>query len=124
MRRLQPVLWTKGTLLTPQHLQLQDRFIEDTLQFWLEALAFAPWGFRELRLDQEALAAGLLSISEASGIFRDGLLFDIPGADAAPAAKPLAGHFAAEDSGLDVFLAIPKYREGGFNIAVTNGAGE
>ena len=38
MKRLQPVIWTKGTFLTPQHLQLQDRFLEDTLQFRLEAL--------------------------------------------------------------------------------------
>ena len=36
MKRLQPVIWTKGTFLTPQHLQLQDRFLEDTLQFRLE----------------------------------------------------------------------------------------
>ena len=28
MKRLQPVVWQKGTLLTPQHLQIQDRFIE------------------------------------------------------------------------------------------------
>jgi type VI secretion system protein ImpJ len=122
MRRLQPVLWTKGTLLTPQHLQLQDRFIEDSLQFWLEALTFSPWGFRELRVDREALAAGLLSISSASGIFRDGLLFEIPGADLAPPAKPLAEHFSPEQSGLDVYLAIPQYREGGSNIAVGNGS--
>jgi type VI secretion system protein ImpJ len=121
MRRLQPVLWTKGTLLSPQHLQLQDRFTEDTLQFWLEALAFSPWGFSELQLDQEALGSGLISISSASGIFRDGLLFEIPSADPAPPAKPLAEHFSPGQSSLDVYLAIPHYREGGHNIATANG---
>ena len=29
MKQLQPVIWTKGTLLTPQHLQVQDRYAED-----------------------------------------------------------------------------------------------
>ena len=33
MKQLQPVIWSKGTFLTPQHLQVQDRFIEDSLNF-------------------------------------------------------------------------------------------
>ncbi len=48
MKQLQPVIWTKGTFLTPQHLQVQDRFLEDTLSFRLQALKFCPWGFSEL----------------------------------------------------------------------------
>jgi type VI secretion system protein ImpJ len=48
MEQLQPVIWTKGTFLTPQHLQTQDRFIEDTLNFRLHALKFCAWGFSEL----------------------------------------------------------------------------
>ena len=28
MRRLEPVVWTKGTFLNPQHLQSQDRFLD------------------------------------------------------------------------------------------------
>ena len=66
MRRLEPVIWTKGTFLNPQHLQSQDRFLEETLQFQLQALQFRPWGFQRLRLDQTALAAGTLAV--VSGI--------------------------------------------------------
>lgn len=117
MRRLEPVVWTKGTFLNPQHLQSQDRFLEETLQFDLQALAFRPWGLRHLRIDQAALAAGSLAISEATGIFPDGLLFQIPDSDAAPAAKPLADHFDAETRSVDVYLTIPSYRESGFNVA-------
>jgi len=51
MRQMQPVLWTKGVLLTPQHLQVQDQFLEDLLEFQRSALAFAPWGFSRLELD-------------------------------------------------------------------------
>jgi len=117
MRRLEPIIWTKGTFLNPQHLQSQDRFLEDTLQFELQALEFRPWGFRSLRLDQAALAAGALALSEASGIFPDGLLFDIPQSDPAPPAKPLADHFDAETQSVDVYLAVPSYRDQGFNVA-------
>ncbi len=118
MKRLQPVIWMKGTLLSPQYLQTQDRFLESSVQFQLEALSFAPWGFRRLQLNQEALAAGYVAIAEAAGIFSDGLLFDIPDADSAPAPKPLADCFEADQKKLDVFLAIPHYRERGLNVSL------
>ena len=119
MRQLEPVVWTKGALLSPQHLQVQDRFLEDTLRFQLEALSFSPWGFRRLRLDQEALAAGLMVVSEASGCFPDGLLFYIPGSDAAPDSCPLAEVFDQDRDSLEVFLAVPHYKSMGVNVAVS-----
>src|SRR6187401_1020958 len=49
---------SKGTLLSPQHLQMQDRFLEDSLQFRMETLSYCAWGFRELKVDRDTLAAG------------------------------------------------------------------
>jgi type VI secretion system protein ImpJ len=118
MKHLQPVVWMKGTLLSPQYLQTQDRFLENTLQFHLESLAFAAWGFRRLQVNQEALAAGYVALAEAVGIFPDGLLFDIPGADSAPAPKPLQDCFEADQKTLDVYLAIPHFRERGLNVSL------
>lgn len=117
MRRLQPVIWTKGTILTPQHLQSQDLFFEQTLQFRLETLNFRPWGFRKLSVDQEALQAGLFALSRAEGIFPDGLPFEIPDSDPAPPPKSLAEYFEGDVESVDVYLAIPHYREGGLNVA-------
>ena len=67
MKQLQPVIWMKGTFLSPQHLQTQDRFLESTLRFQTESLAFQPWGFSELQINQEALAAGNFIITRATG---------------------------------------------------------
>ncbi len=117
MRRLEPVIWTKGTFLHPQHLQIQDRFLENVLRFQMDSLSFRPWGFRELQIDQEALAGGLFAVSSATGIFADGLLFDVPNSDPAPEAKSLAEAFEPEQESLDVFLAIPDYRDRGLNVA-------
>ena len=117
MKRLQPVIWSKGTFLTPQHLQFQDRFIENSLQFQLEALKFRPWGFRDLRVNQEALAGGTFAVTSASGIFPDGLLFDIPDSDAAPAPKPFADCYDVDSDTVDIHLAIPHHREKGLNVA-------
>ncbi len=117
MKRLQPVIWAKGTFLTPQHLQIQDRYIESTLEFSLGSLNYRPYGFRRLSIDQAALAGGFLAIASASGLFPDGMPFEIPDADAAPPPRPLAEYLDEAES-LDVFLAIPPYRERGLNVSV------
>ncbi|HEY9505626.1 MAG TPA: type VI secretion system baseplate subunit TssK [Gemmatimonadales bacterium] len=118
---MQPVLWTKGVVLTPQHLQTQDRFLEDLLEFQLSSLTYAPWGFHRLEIDREALASGAFALAAASGIFADGLLFDIPGSDAPPPPKPLEGAWDADRPSLDVYLAIPEHRPGGYNVSLTPG---
>jgi type VI secretion system protein ImpJ len=116
MKGLQPVIWSKGTFLTPQHLQAQDRFIENTLRFQIEALSFRPWGFESLEIDQHSLPAGSIGISSARGIFADGLLFDIPDSDLAPAAKTITDLFEIDEDSIDVFIGIPHYREKALNV--------
>jgi type VI secretion system protein ImpJ len=123
MKQLQPVLWTKGTFLTPQHLQLQDRFLEDSLNFRLQALKFCAWGFSEVVLDQGLLADGQLAISHASGIFPDGLLFDIPASDQPPPSKALAEFFDPGVRDLDIYLTVPDYREKGLNVSAVGRTG-
>ncbi len=114
---LEPVIWAKGTVLNPQHLQIQDRFLTDSLQFQVQALSFRPWGFQRLRIDQQALGTGTFTLAEASGIFPDGLLFDIPESDAAPAPRAFGDRFGPEDETLGVYLGVPHYREQGLNVA-------
>jgi type VI secretion system protein ImpJ len=117
MKQLQPVLWTKGTFLTPQHFQLQERFLEDSLNFRLQALKFCAWGFSEIVLDQELLTEGQLAVSRASGIFPDGLLFEIPGSDQPPPSKALAEFFDPGVRALDIYLTVPDYKQKGLNVA-------
>jgi type VI secretion system protein ImpJ len=114
---MQPVLWTKGVLLSPQHLQAQDRHHEDTLAFQVGALTFCPWGFSHVAFDHEALAAGALVVNATAGRFPDGLLFDAPHAGPTPAPKPLVDAFSADQRSLLVFLAVPEYRPGARNVA-------
>jgi len=56
MRQLQPVIWSKGTFLSPQHLQAQERFVEDSARFYLDSLNARSWGFREIQIDTKALS--------------------------------------------------------------------
>jgi type VI secretion system protein ImpJ len=118
MKRLQPVIWAKGTFLTPQHLQAQDRFLEEALQFRTEALHFRPWGFEHLELDRDALVGGHIAVSSARGLFPDGLPFDIPRSDVPPPPKLVASFFEGDVTEIDVQLAIPPQVEGGVNVSM------
>src|ERR1039458_701191 len=89
MRQLQPVIWSKGTFLSPQHLQAQERFVEDSARFYLDSLNARSWGFREIQIDTKALSEGRLAITRASGIFPDALPLDIPASEYPPPARLL-----------------------------------
>jgi type VI secretion system protein ImpJ len=124
MRQLQPVIWAKGTFLTPQHLQLQDRFFESVLEFKLGALKYCPWGFVELQINHEALSAGSLALSRAVGLFPDGLAFDVPDSDAAPGERRIEQSFGPDQTTLEVFLAVPQHRDRGLNVSVGQKTGD
>lgn len=123
MRQLQPVIWSKGVFLSPQHLQAQDRFSQDTLRFYLESLCFCPWGFLSLQINREALADGQFAISSASGFFPDGLAFDIPGTEPAPSPLNLADYFLGERRALDLYLSVPCQRERSANLSLNSNGG-
>lgn len=123
MRQMQKVLWTRGTLLTPQHLQAQDRFLEDWVGFQLAALTFFPWGFARLGVDAEALEAGTVALTDAAGLFPDGLPFDLPGAGPLPPPRALKEAWRHDDARLDLYLAVPDHRPGGQNVSLQGGDG-
>lgn len=117
MRHLPPVLWTKGVLLTPQHLQAQDRHHEESLAFQVNALTFYPWGLSAVRIDRTALAGGTLVIDGVAGRFADGLLFDAPLAGPTPPPRSVANSFAPDQRTLTAYLGVPEYRPGARNVA-------
>lgn len=80
------VIWTEGMFLQPQHLQQHDRFLAQQAQMRLAATAPYGWGYVSLTLDSAALNLGKIAITAAQGVMPDGLAFDVPGQDPAPAA--------------------------------------
>ena len=121
MRQLQPVVWSKGVFLSPQHLQAQDRFFGETLRFLAEALSSPYWGFISLQIDGTALSEGQLNVSQASGVFPDGLLLDMPGSDAPPRSRSLDECFQDGRKDCVFYLAIPQDRPGGINVGLQRG---
>ena len=122
MRQLQPVIWSKGTFLSPQHLQAQERFVEDSSRFYLDSLNARSWGFREIQIDTKALSEGRLAVTLASGIFPDALPLDIPASEYPPPARVLDECFQGGRQSCTFYLAVPEYLQGGMNVAVNRGS--
>ena len=80
------VIWSEGMFLQPQHLQQHDRHVAAQVHARASAQLPYGWGYVSLQLDSAALNLGKIAILAAQGVTPDGVVFDIPGQDAAPAA--------------------------------------
>jgi type VI secretion system protein ImpJ len=115
MKFLSRVVWSDGMYLAPHHFQTQSRYFEDSIAFLAGSLWREPWGLLHFELDTKAIENGTASVLHASGIFRDGLSFDIPTSDAAPPARNLRALFPASATELLLFLAVPARKNDGYD---------
>ena len=122
MKSPQRVVWTEGLLMSPQHLQQMDLYHEGLLSSRMDAIDPLSWGVVRCDIDGHALAAGTLQLEAFTGVLPDGLALSVRAGDAeAPASRPLEGHFPATQRSVDVFLGVPKERDGIANYANDGG---
>lgn len=113
MKPPQRVVWSEGMFMSPQHMQQQDLYHETLLEARLAALLPYTWGVVSQEFDMEALRAGQVQLLRFSGVLPDGLPISFErGQEEAPAARLVEGHFPAMEHTLDVYLGIPKERNG------------
>lgn len=115
-----PVVWREGLLLSPQHLQQHQRYMEDVVGARANAANPFAWGVKALQIDTEALRTGELRLLSFSGIFPDGTVLKFT-SESAPAARPVGEHFSASASELGVYMALPLLREEHVNCAKSSG---
>jgi type VI secretion system protein ImpJ len=123
MKFLARVVWSEGMHLGPHHFQTQSRYFEDTLWFLNSNLRAEPWGFLHFSIDAEAIRNGQAVLSFASGILPDGLIFDLPDCDAAPAPAHLNNLFSSTDSEIILYLAILARKDQGLDCNSADDAG-
>ncbi|MCQ8895464.1 type VI secretion system baseplate subunit TssK [Limnobacter humi] len=119
MTKNNPVLWTEGLFLLPQHFQQQERYLLTQIQSRLRDFQAHVHGFTDLELDNAALQAGQISILRATGYFADGTRFDIPSEAAAPASLELPDHLPSQI----IWLALPSPHPLESHLAVDNQTG-
>lgn len=112
MQSPQRLVWSEGMLLSPQHLQGLERFGEAVVAARVGALASSDWGVLALAIDSAALAAGQLRLLQFAGVLPDGLPLAVDGPESAPPPREIAGRFPAAAKRLDIWLGVPREREG------------
>lgn len=108
--------------MSPHHFQTQSRYFEDSMAFLAASLWREPWGLLHLDLDTKALRNGTGAVLNASGIFPDGLPFEMPNSDPPPPARNLLEVFPSTDAELPIFLAVPARRDNGFDCDLSASA--
>ena len=107
------VMWSEGMFMSPQHLQRQDAYHEGRLDLRLQCLTPHCWGITELDLDDAALDGGQVRIHTFQGVLPQGtiLSFDRESGDQ-PQGRAIEGHFSPTSERQEVYLAVPREREG------------
>lgn len=71
------VVWREGLFVRPQHFQQNDRHFDFEIMNRTKSLHSNNWGFFNLELDEHLLNSGKVVLKKASGVFKDGTVFDI-----------------------------------------------
>jgi type VI secretion system protein ImpJ len=104
--------------MVPQHLQQQDRYTEHLVRSRLAAVFKDCWGVITASFDNLALQRGQVTLEAFEAIMPDGLPLDFAGSAAAlPPPRSFDDHFPPIKSSLDLFLGVPRPREGVSNVA-------
>lgn len=104
-----PVIWSEGLFVKPQHFQQQQRALEHHTNQRVNAVSEHLYGFSELEINQEYLSFGKIAIVRARGAMPDGSVFDIPTDHTPPV--PLAITEASTANQV-VYLTLPLKSEG------------
>ncbi|HTV86026.1 MAG TPA: type VI secretion system baseplate subunit TssK [Dyella sp.] len=104
-----PVIWSEGLFVKPQHFQQQQRALEHHANQRVSAVSAHLYGLSELEINQEYLSFGKIAIVRARGVMPDGSVFDLPNDQAPPA--PLAITDASSANQV-VYLTLPLKSDG------------
>ncbi len=98
-----PLVWSEGMFMRPQHLQQLVRYTEHTVHSRVQAVGTFRWGVRDLTLDEDMLAAGRIAVRDCKIVMPDGTVVNVPEDDDPP--PPL--EVPPDTVWAQVFLALP-----------------
>ena len=123
MKPPQRVVWSEGMLVSPQHMQQQDLYHERLLDERVAALAPYRWGVVSAEIDPGALGTDQLRVTRFVGVLPDGAFVAFESGDPeCPPARPVGAHFDPTKPFCEVYLALPKEREGVPSISAAEAA--
>lgn len=112
------VVWSEGLLMSPQHLQQLDVYHERLVGARLDGLEPLNWGVVNVEIDRRALESGQVRVQELTVVLPDGLVVDCGAGDPElPPSRPVEGHFPHTQQVLEVYIGVPRERDGVANYA-------
>ena len=121
MSKYRKIVWNEGMLLTPHHFQQSDNYHEELLNSRVQSIMQHEYGVIDLQVNNEAVANGNFQITNCRAVMPDGLVINVPDAEAVPDLRPVANHFGVEAERLGVHLAIPAKKMGEANFQASGG---
>lgn len=115
MSQYRKIVWNEGMLLTPHHFQQWDNFYEELVNSRIRSVLPYEYGVLDMQINREAIANGSFQITNFRGVLPDGLMVNVPDAEAVPDMRPVGDHFHPEKETLGVHLAIPAKKVGEAN---------
>lgn len=122
MSKYRKIVWNEGMLLTPHHFQQWDNYHEELLSSRVQSMMPFEYGILDLRVNSEAIANGNFQITNCRAVMPDGLMVNVPDAEAVPDLRPVGDHFRVESEKLGVHLAIPAKKAGEANFQASGAA--
>lgn len=116
MSKYRKIVWNEGMLLTPHHFQQWDNYFEDQLSSRINSALQYPYGVLDLQVNNEAIANGNFQLTNCYAVMPDGLIVNVPDAEAVPDLRPVGDHFHPEQERLGVHLAVPAKKMGETNF--------
>lgn len=102
---LNPISWTEGMLLTPQHFQQNEVYWQHQLWSLMSQVQPYFWGIRRLNLKSEDLAGGQIRIIDLDVIMPDGLAVQTA---LAGDIEKITEDDAKEDRTRRIYLCVPR----------------
>lgn len=100
-QRLNPISWTEGMFLRPQHLQHHDLALQQRIDYYLSAIDPFHWGVRDLLLNEEALSEHRVEILRLDAVLPGGTIVRYPGS-----AVVEAREFDPDQQAVDVHIGV------------------
>ncbi|WP_163337186.1 type VI secretion system baseplate subunit TssK [Desulfopila sp. IMCC35008] len=112
-----PLFWHQGLFLQPQHLQLQDRYVQSLAASSSSYLQPHYWGVASMRLHEGSLGNLSLSIQQGEFLFADGTVATFPGNSLLDSRAFNEGVFEGGKP-LGAYIGLRKWNPAGENVTV------
>lgn len=104
-----PVRWSEGMLLSPQHLQQDRLYAQAQLHQRIDSAMPHRWGVRMLQLDQRALVGGSATLDKLECVLPDGTLVQYAAQPGIPALSVQVGALCqAGGAPVRLYLALAR----------------